>query len=141
MTLVSLVYVSIETRPMTGQDIEDILKKAREFNSAHDITGMLLYRSGYFIQALEGDAEVVDKLYEKISRDPRHRNILTVYNKPIESRAFSNWSMGFKDLADVDPSKFEGYTDFLEKPITPELIGDGSRARAFLEMFREELNF
>jgi hypothetical protein len=102
---------------------------------------MLLYRSGYFIQALEGDAERVRALYDKIAKDPRHRNVLMVYNKPIEKRTFGSWSMGFKDVADVDPSKFEGYTDFLEQPITPELIGDGSRARAFLEMFKEELSF
>jgi hypothetical protein len=126
---------------MTAQDIQDILAKARAFNGANDITGMLLYRSGYFIQALEGDAERVRALYDKIAKDPRHRNVLMVYNKPIEKRTFGSWSMGFKDVADVDPSKFEGYTDFLEQPITPELIGDGSRARAFLEMFKEELSF
>ncbi len=141
MTLISLVYVSVETRPMTAQDIEKILETARTFNPSKNITGMLLYRTGYFIQALEGEDIEVKPLYEKISSDPRHRSVLMIYNKPIEKRAFGDWSMGFKNLEGIDPSKLEGYTDFLIQPITPELVGDGSRAKAFLEMFKEESFF
>ncbi len=138
MTLISLVYVSVETRLMTAQDIEKILETARTFNPSKNITGMLLYRTGYFIQALEGESADVRPLYEKISSDPRHRSVLMVYSKPIGKRAFGDWSMGFKNLEGIDPSKLEGYTDFLTQPITPELIGDGSRAKTFLEIFKKK---
>lgn len=141
MGLICLVYVSIESRPMSPQDITDILETAREFNAKHDITGMLLYRTGYFIQALEGEEEQVRSLYDSIAGDDRHRNVLLVYNKPIEERSFGNWSMGFKNLEGIDTEGLEGYTDFLNEPITPEVIGDGSRAKAFMELFREEVNY
>jgi hypothetical protein len=141
VSLISLVYVSFETRPMTAQDITDILTTARKFNTEQDITGMLLYRTGYFIQALEGEEDRVKALYQKIARDPRHRNVLMIYNGSITERSFTNWSMGFKNLDEVDPSKLEGYTDFLQSPASPEMIGDGSRAKAFLELFKEESTF
>lgn len=141
MSLHSLVYVSIESRPMSPEDIKDILDTARSFNKEQDITGMLLYRGGYFIQALEGEAERVQTLYNNIAKDDRHRNVLMVYNSPIEKRAFGSWSMGFKDLDGMNPDTLEGFTDFLTQPITPEMIGDGSRAKAFLELFKEEVNY
>ncbi len=141
MSIISLVYVSVETRPMTGEDITDILTTARNFNASQGITGMLLYRTGYFIQALEGEADRVNALYEKIANDPRHKNVLLIYKNPIQKRAFGEWSMGFKNLVDVDAGKLEGYTDFLEQPITPELIGDPSRAKSFLELFKEEVSY
>jgi hypothetical protein len=126
---------------MTGEDITDILTTARKFNASQEITGMLLYRTGYFIQALEGEADRVKALYEKIANDPRHKNVLLIYNNPIQKRAFGDWSMGFKNLADVDADKLEGYTDFLEQPITQKLIGDPSRAKSFLELFKEEVSY
>ncbi|MDX2162432.1 MAG: BLUF domain-containing protein [bacterium] len=141
MPLHSLVYVSIESRPMTVDDIRNILDKARAFNTSQDITGMLLYRGGYFIQALEGEKERVQALFDKIARDDRHQNVLKVYNAAINERAFGSWSMGFKDLDGIDPAGLEGYTDFLMQPITPQMIGDGSRAKAFLELFKEESTY
>ncbi len=141
MSLVSLVYVSFESRTMSQQDILDILEVARKRNTEENITGMLLYRGGYFIQALEGNADAVNKLYDDIAKDARHRNVIMIYKNPITERSFSNWSMGFKNLDGVDPSTLEGYTDFLTQPITPEMLGDGSRAKAFLELFKEEANY
>jgi hypothetical protein len=141
MGLISLVYVSFESRPMSQADILDILETARKRNNAENITGMLLYRTGYFIQALEGEEAPVTQLYEDIAKDDRHRNVMMIYKNPIEKRSFGNWSMGFKNLEGIDPHSLEGYTDFLTQTITPELIGDGSRAKAFLELFKEEANY
>lgn len=141
MGLISLIYVSIETRPMTPQDITAILEKAREFNAKENITGMLLYRNGYFIQALEGEEDRVRALYDKIKRDERHANVLMIYDKPIQERSFGNWSMGFRDLDGLDPSTLEGYTDFLNEPMNPNLVGNSSRAKSFLELFREQATY
>ncbi|MBL8162732.1 MAG: BLUF domain-containing protein [Anaerolineae bacterium] len=142
MGLISLVYVSFESRRMTSEDLQSILNKARTFNSEHQITGMLLYRTGYFIQALEGEEADVMALYEKIARDDRHRHVLMIYKGPIEQRAFGNWTMGFKNLDNLTPADLPGYTDFLSREITPELMTNNvSRALAFLESFKEEANY
>jgi hypothetical protein len=123
---------------MTPADIEDILSKSRKNNAADNITGMLLYRNGYFIQALEGEEAPVQRLYEKIAQDERHGNVLTVSKERIKERQFADWSMGFQDLEDIDPAQIEGYTDFLDQPYDEDHIKNaGSRAVKLLELFKE----
>jgi hypothetical protein len=63
-----LVYTSAETRRMRPQDLADLLDEAREENERLNVTGLLLYRSGAFIQVLEGDRLVVKDLYDTIER-------------------------------------------------------------------------
>ncbi|MEO1442551.1 MAG: BLUF domain-containing protein, partial [Chloroflexota bacterium] len=65
MTLVSLVYVSYATEPMSGAELEALMAKSSANNKPLGVTGMLLYRQGFFIQVLEGEEDVVMPLYEK----------------------------------------------------------------------------
>ncbi len=137
MALQSLTYVSSATRDMTEQDIKDILHTSRRNNQARNITGMLLYRNGYFIQALEGEEEDVMELYHRIEQDPRHKNALVVSTDPIEERVFNDWSMGFKNLDNINPDELEGYTDFLQRPFgIEELSRKPSKVKTLLSAFR-----
>lgn len=112
MGLISLVYVSYATHKMSASDLKDILEKSRANNRTKSITGMLLYREGYFIQVLEGEKEPVTALFETIKADPRHKGVLIITQRNIEKRDFSEWSMGFKNLDDVDFSVYPEYHDF-----------------------------
>jgi hypothetical protein len=142
MSLISLTYVSSESRPMTDQDLMDILNTARSFNPTKNITGMLLYRQGYFIQALEGEEEDVTALYGKIVQDERHTNILMVAKEPIESRSFGKWSMGFQDLDKLDPEFYEAHQDVLNTMLDDEGFTKApSRAHKLLQLFVEEANY
>ncbi|NJO83577.1 MAG: BLUF domain-containing protein, partial [Blastochloris sp.] len=47
---------------MTDDQLREILVKARDKNRRLNVTGMLLYRDRFFIQALEGEQEVVEPL-------------------------------------------------------------------------------
>ncbi len=143
MSLISLAYVSIETRPMSKQDIMDILNTARTHNAELNITGMLLYRDGYFIQALEGDEQDVIALYEKIAEDKRHQNMLTVHREEIEERSFGDWQMGFRNLDELEnPEDVQGYTDFLNADFSKEYFEDEpDRAHRLLRLFAEEANY
>ena len=51
----SVVYLSEGTRSFSGKDLQEILTKARENNSKLGLSGMLLFKGGNFLQALEGD--------------------------------------------------------------------------------------
>lgn len=140
--LISLVYVSYERYPMTNDDLVAILSEAKTHNSTENITGMLLYRNGYFIQALEGEDEKVTALYNLIARDERHKNVLLVEKNPITERSFGEWTMGFRNLDDVDPNEFPGFTDFLSRPVEDTYFTENSsRARELLNTFREEVNY
>ena len=74
--MIYLVYLSAASYPYAHEDLKEILLKSRRNNEARNITGLLLYHEGSIIQVLEGEKEQVHSLYQTISRDPRHKNIL-----------------------------------------------------------------
>jgi hypothetical protein len=74
-------------------EIESILDDSRSKNVDRDITGALLVWQDYVVQTLEGEEAVVRGLYEKIAVDPRHEAVTLLEAQPVESRAFSRWSM------------------------------------------------
>lgn len=142
MSLISLVYVSVESHPLSEEDLIEILKKAREKNERLDITGMLLYRDGFFIQCLEGEKSAVESLYATIKLDNRHENVLTVSQDEIEERTFKDWKMGFNHISDSDLSGLEGYEDYINKPFDNEFFSDKpSRAMVLLQHFKNRTFF
>jgi Sensors of blue-light using FAD len=116
MSLYCLVYVSIANQKMSDRHLEALLKKAMEKNEKSAITGMLLYRDGFFIQALEGEQETIENLFATIAKDERHRDVILVYSSPIKQRGFPDWTMGFNRIDDNDAGIIKGYTDFLKQP-------------------------
>ena len=137
--LMNLIYASSATRKMNDQDLLDILKKSHENNRRLDITGMLLYRGGNFLQVLEGDEAVVDERYNVILKDPRHYQVTLLLKRPVPKRHFENWEMGFTNLDTIDPNTIPGYTPYLNEPFNSQRFKDVSFAYAFLNMFKEEM--
>jgi len=141
MPLISLVYVSVAPRRMTDDDLKDILAASRRNNPQLGVTGMLLYKDRFFIQALEGEREVVYNLYEKIHKDPRHINAVTIYEHDITERSFKDWSMGFNKL---DTQEMPAFTDFLDSSEDARIAhfkSKPSQAVALLERFRKQSEF
>jgi hypothetical protein len=107
MSLFRLIYASSAAPDLKLVDLEEILEASVRNNKPRDITGMLLYVGGGFLQALEGEETAVAAMYRKIESDPRHQGIVLIERSPIESRSFPTWSMGFKYLGVEDSSKRE----------------------------------
>ncbi len=142
MGLISLVYTSTATEPIDDAKLLDILTVARRNNKLLDITGMLLHKDGYFIQALEGEQTTVESLYETIKADPRHSRVHKMYSRPIRERSFGNWEMGFNQLSSIDPNALIGYTDFLTRPFDIGFFMDNpGRAQYLLEFFKTKSSF
>lgn len=141
MALISLVYVSVGADGMSEEDLRDILASSRKNNRHHNITGMLLYRDGFFIQALEGEETVINELFDKIVEDKRHKNIMLVYKNAILTRTFGSWSMGFNKINDNDVVELEGFTNFLEDPTTEFFTDQPSRATLLLDTFKNRTYF
>ena len=55
---------------------------------------MLLFKEDNFMQILEGEEVEVMKLYETISKDPRHQRVSLVDKGEIDRRQFGDWSRG-----------------------------------------------
>jgi hypothetical protein len=96
-----MLYVSNTRRNCSETELNAILTVARAANTGRNITGMLLYLEGAFMQVLEGDDQAVSETFERIKRDPRHwdAQILLDRHGP---RAFGEWSMGFERLAPLE---------------------------------------
>jgi hypothetical protein len=94
-----IVYFSHNA--MAGSDdqlraeVEHILATARRNNSAAGVTGSLIFNSGGFAQVLEGHADDVGAIFEKIQRDERHSDVLVLECRDVAERLFPDWSMGF----------------------------------------------
>ena len=139
--MISLVYVSSATEPFSPAELVTLLEKARRNNATLGVTGMLLYKDGNFMQAIEGDDVVIKELHDRIQRDPRHRGMITLLRKPIEQRQFPNWSMGFVDLLDPVVRDLPGYNEFLDTPLTnlDVFCAHPSRAHKLLMTFKNTI--
>jgi len=127
---------------MSDEDILDILETSRKRNAEEGITGILIYwsRTRQFMQILEGDKKVIFDVYEDIKRDNRHKSLKLIYDGAIPERCFSNWTMGFSSFDSIDQSKLKGFSPFLEKGFTTELInGHPSMAIQLFQKFKELL--
>lgn len=109
-----VVYSSKAARQMSPKDLAGILKVARLKNHAAKITGILLYRSGYFLQVLEGPKDRLRSLLDKLNGDSRHTDVRILLDAHILVRAFGAWSMAFQDVTGLDPAALPDYSRFLK---------------------------
>jgi Sensors of blue-light using FAD len=85
---------------------------------------------------LEGDKAVVNTLFEKISKDKRHRKATKIILEPIEERSFADWTIGYPKLTSKELAKIPGLNDFYSHGNTYLELGEG-RAKALLAAFKE----
>ena len=101
---IQVAYLSFATRNMKAncdEEIQAILDEARVHNEEKGITGQLIYRSGIFLQLLEGNRDDVSLLLGRILLDSkRHENLKILFNQTMKKRVFPNWSMDYKYLDD-----------------------------------------
>jgi len=138
MSMISLVYISVTPRHMSDDDLTAILEVSRRNNPKRGITGMLLYKDRFFIQALEGERESVYNLYEKIHKDPRHINAVKIYEHEISERSFKDWSMGFNKLDTQEMPAFTGFLTASQDARVAHFKSQPSQAVALLERFRTQ---
>ncbi len=137
--LIQLVYLSTSRELLTDEQLTDILLKSQQNNTPLEITGALVYHDGNFIQLLEGPEENVLSVYAKIKKDPRHQNITTLIQAPIQEREFASWSMAFQNVSKLPPEILEK-NPVLNTPLTDdELAQRPSRALVILRAFRDNL--
>ncbi|GAA4340602.1 BLUF domain-containing protein [Mucilaginibacter gynuensis] len=105
-----LIYMSTATRLLSDDDLKEVLATSRTYNLTYNITGILLYSDGIFIQLLEGDEQAVTELFvKKIKNDTRHKNIIEVVTGDTNARSFPDWSMGFMAPKAEELKTLQGY--------------------------------
>lgn len=83
-----------------GQDLMEIVGKSKVNNPQADITGVLFFQGGQFLQFIEGEIGDLEILMARIELDSRHRDLVRVVDEPIVQRGFSSWNM---DAFNLDP--------------------------------------
>ena len=114
-----LVYASTATELFPSRELLELLRQARDHNAAAGITGLLLYKKGIFMQALEGEETAVRAVYAKIGQDPRHHHVSTLLAIPTNERQFPQWSMGFKNIGELPVGPVPGYDPAPNLPPQP----------------------
>ena len=117
--MIRLVYTSTALKDWRTKQLLELLKTCRKNNSANDITGMLLYSNRTFFQVLEGEEELVERLFEAIKKDKRHKDVTVIEKKAIIDREFPYWNMGFQKINKEDLKEIDGFDEFYQHDFNP----------------------
>jgi len=121
--LQQLFYISRSlARP---DELDGLLRLARELNERRDVTGVLLYTGGHFAQLLEGPAAALAETMAAIRRDRRHEAIHELLAEPIAQRRCGDWSMAFVSTPGAD--------DLIQHLLTGPLVAP-ERAQRLLQL-------
>ena len=112
--LIQLSYFSSVSPHWAPFATDAILQVSRKNNMQRQITGILLFDKGQYLQVLEGDPASVLPLFDVIKLDRRHAGVTEIFRQPIAQRDFAGWWMRFQELSQVGPD-VEGYTEFLRR--------------------------
>jgi hypothetical protein len=141
MTMRRLIYLSDATSPPTWSTLEQITRGAQRNNRQLEITGLLIYSSGHFIQMLEGPPGTVGRLYDKISVDPRHRDLETLLDQHDCERLVADWSMAMLNLERADQVQRDRFRTLVDDVRNADEADGASRELAvrLLKEFRQQL--
>ena len=127
--MIQLAYISSTRGLLAVDDMANLLVASRERNGHRGITGVLLYKGGNVLQVLEGEASRVLALFEVIQKDRRHTGVIKLYQKSIQLRDFSEWTMGFQDLGAEGVRHLPGFNEFLNHDFDMQSIKPSAAAR------------
>ena len=104
--LIHVIYVSSAAPDISEHDALKFLNEARKANRTNDVSGMMLYIGGCFLQLLEGETTKVDIVCRKIFQDKREMRM--ILREPIAEREFPEWTMGFEAVAPLEAARLLG---------------------------------
>ena len=131
-----LIYISSAAVHMDDDALMSLLDQSRIKNLSLDVTGMLVYKDGSFMQMLEGEKKTVLDLFDEITLDNRHKGILTMMEGDIKARNFEDWSMGFCHIG--EEKELLEFDDYFKENLTfKDFHEDSKNAYRFMVKFNE----
>lgn len=119
-----LVYISSAVGAVATAAI---LAKSQANNARNGVTGLLYADGKRFLQALEGERDVVERTYTRIAADPRHRGLVVLSKREVSEREFGPWAMAERTTA--------GDGDALIERVTALIEGAAPSVRATFDSF------
>ena len=88
----AVLYLSKANQALSKDELKVLEKVSSANNKKLDLSGYLYYDGTKFLQYLEGEPEVLNKLLETIRQDPRH-TFLCEAREEIQEKRFPQWHM------------------------------------------------
>ena len=99
--LTQLIYISKAIDDLSRHDLRDILSSSQKNNFRLNITGILVFSNGKFMQFLEGSSLNIMNTFKTINNDFRHHSIDVVRQGDITRRQFEGWHMRHIDTCEI----------------------------------------
>jgi hypothetical protein len=90
-----LAYVSYPASDLPPTEVSRIIQISRSNNTAHGITGVLVYTGTDFAHLIEGRPDTVEQLWRNLKADTRHHGITSFLDEPTAQPWFETWRMGY----------------------------------------------
>jgi hypothetical protein len=115
--MLQLVYISSAVGTV---DVASVLATSRRNNGRDSITGLLYADGKRFLQALEGPEDKVEAAFARIQLDPRHRALVALSRRTVDTRVFGMWQMAARTPGD-DGDAFLTRVDTLLARVDPNV--------------------
>ena len=141
--LTTLIYRSHFSGDCSLSAIVEMVTAANLKNSKENITGILLFNGKHFFQLLEGPKRPLQQIYQAISEDSRHYNVVKLLDEFSPARRFGRTGMELFDLRNqVDDETV--LKQVIAKGTSAYQLNFGDRALQFFRSFiesREKENY
>ncbi|NML63788.1 BLUF domain-containing protein [Hymenobacter sp. RP-2-7] len=86
-----------------------LLQQAWAEHQRAQLTGLLLYRDGRFLQILEGPETPLREFFSRVAADPRHGKLELLADGPKPVSDFQDWHMSFACTVPGQCTQLPGY--------------------------------
>ena len=90
-------YLSKPASDLSGWGLQDIWVQSLEYNEKHDVSGVLFFGGDLIFQILEGEEDVVQPLFDKVAKDPRHQSVQILSINDVATAMFRGTPMKLID--------------------------------------------
>ncbi len=98
--MIGIAFTSSMTPGLSWESRNALVKKARIDNQKVEISSVLLYCDGSFMQYMEGPERHMQSVYSGIERDARHRGVIKIFQHDISEREFASSEMLYYESGD-----------------------------------------
>lgn len=119
-----ITYLSTAVCQFTHAQLEELAAQATRNNTKHNISGVMYFKGGQFLQVIEGPTAAIDHLWGRLREDERHTWVEALLTEENVEPLFKEWNMGLCDLDHAEPpprSEFTAIARFLKT--CPDLEG------------------
>lgn len=95
----TIFYVSSSIKDLSQTEIEVMMNDTKKQNDLNNITGIFMHSDKNFFQIIEGKNEDIEILYKKIKQDPRHFNIIKIFDNYIDNPQFSTFHKSYVTIS------------------------------------------